>query len=243
MNLTKPLFVRLAFASLIAGVPGCGSSELVLPDPPDGGQNVALTKYAGDTQTGTVGEQLPVPLVVQVVTRLQQPVASRKVVFESADPAAGRVTPDTGVTDTEGQATARWVLGTALGSQVVVARLVGGEAEYQSAEFTAAAKAASPDTLRPATPLAQPGRRNQLVGTAPTVHVTDRYGNPVEGTPVAWQVTAGSGQVQEAITATDADGNASAQWTLGDRIGLQRLTATIGNVTGSPVAFTATVFP
>jgi hypothetical protein len=240
---TTSLFVRLAFVSLIAGAAGCGGGELVLPDPPDGGQNVALSKFEGDAQIGTVGEQLPEPLVVQVLTQFEQPAPSRKVVFESSDVSAGNVSPDTAITDAEGKATARWILGTALGSQTVVARLVGGEAENQSAEFTAAAMAASPDTLRATTPLEQPGRRKQLVGTPPTVHVVDRYGNPVEGTPVAWQVTTGAGQVQDAITATNADGNAAAQWTLGDRIGIQKLTATIGNVRGSPVTFTATVFP
>jgi hypothetical protein len=242
MPLTAPLLVRLLVVSLLAGVSACGS-DLVLPDPPDGGQNVALTKYAGDAQTGVVGEMLEAPLVVQVLTQHEQPVSSRKVVFETSDAGAGQVSPDTAITNEEGQATARWVLGTAAGPHLAAAHLVGGEAENQSAEFTAAAKAAAPDTLRPTSPLAQPGRRKEPVPNAPTVHVVDKYGNPVGSTPVAWQVTAGDGQVREAITATDAEGNAMAQWTLGDRIGFQKLTATIGQVTGSPVTFTVTVFP
>ena len=242
MSLTNQLLVRLIFVSLLVGVSACGS-DLVLPDPPDGGQNVALTKFAGDLQTGTVGEMLQAPLVVQVLTQHQQPVSSRKVVFEAPDAAAGRVSPDTAVTNDQGQAAARWVLGTAVGSHAVAARLVGGEAVSQTAEFTAAAVAAAPDSLRPTTPLAQPGRRKQSVGNAPSVHVVDKYGNPVNNIAVAWQVTSGGGQVQEAITTTNADGNATAQWTLGDRIGIQKLTANIGNVSGSPVTFTVTVFP
>jgi hypothetical protein len=47
--------------------------------------------------------------------------------------------------------------------------------------------------------------------------------------------------VAEPITPTDADGNASASWTLGNRLGVHRLSATIGNVSGSPVNFSATV--
>jgi Bacterial Ig-like domain (group 1) len=225
----------------MAGAIGCGS-DLLLPDPPGGGENVALTKVDGDEQIGTVGEPLPTPLVVQVLTAREQPASGRQVAFElTSDSAAGEVSPDTAVTNDAGQATARWVLGTSPGSHVVVAHLVGGEADNQVAEFRAAAKAAAPDTLRPGSALSQAGQRNREVGTAPVVRVVDRFGNPVQDVQVVWQVTSGGGQVQEPITATDADGSASAHWTLGNRLGLHRLTAAIGDVSGSPVTFTATV--
>jgi Big-like domain-containing protein len=242
MSHTTTLFVRPTLVLLIAGVIGCGS-DLLLPDPPGGGENVALTKLHGDGQEGIVGEPLPAMLVVQVLTPREQPAPGRKVAFEvTSDPAAGSVSPDTAVTNDAGEATARWILGTTPGSHVVVAHLVGGEADNQAAEFRAAAKAASPDTLRAGSDLAQPGRRERELGTAPVVHVVDRFGNPVQNVPVAWQVTAGEGQVQEPITTTDADGNASAHWTLGNRLGVHQLTATIGSVSGSPVTFSATVF-
>jgi Big-like domain-containing protein len=225
----------------MAGALGCGS-DLVLPDPPGGGDNVALIMVDGDGQTGTVGEALEAPLIVRVQTTHEQPASGRKVAFLlSSDPAAGQVSPDTAVTNADGEATARWVLGTAPGSHVVVAQLVGGEAENQVAEFHAAAEAAAPDTLRAASTLSQSGGRRREVNTPPAVHVVDRFGNPVEGASVAWQVTAGEGRVAEPITPTDADGNASASWTLGNRLGVHRLSATIGNVSGSPVNFSATV--
>jgi Big-like domain-containing protein len=238
---TTHLFVRRALVWLLAGVLGCGS-DLLLPDPPGGGQNVALTKVDGDEQTGTVGEPLLTPLVVQVLTAREQPASGRKVAFgPPSDPAAGAVTPDTAVTNDAGQATARWVLGTSPGPQVVVAHLVGGEADNQVAEFRAAALAAAPDTLRPGSALAQAGQRKREVGTAPVVHVVDRFGNPVPNISVAWQVTAGGGKVEQPITSTDAEGNTSAHWTLGDRLGFHQLTAAIGDVSGSPVTFSATV--
>jgi Big-like domain-containing protein len=238
---TTDLFVRRTLVLLMAGVIGCGS-DLLLPDPPGGGQNVALTKVDGDQQTGTVGEPLAAPLVVQVLSAREQPVSGRKVAFgPTSDPAAGAVTPDTAVTNDAGQATARWVLGTSPGPQVVVARLVGGEADNQVAQFRAAALAAAPDTLRAASALAQPGQRKREVAKAPVVHVVDRFGNPVQNISVAWQVSAGGGKVDEPVTETDADGNASAHWTLGDRLGFHQLTAAVGSVSGSPVTFTATV--
>jgi hypothetical protein len=223
----------------LAGALGCGNN-LTLPDQPTGTESVALSKLDGDAQVGTVGEALQAPLVVQVLTEDQQPAVGRRVAFEpSSDPAAGQVSPDTAVTNEAGMAIAHWVLGTAPGSHVVVAKLVDVEGQLQ--EFRAEAKPAAPDTLSAETPLSQPGRRMLAVGTAPTVRVVDHFGNPVEGVPVAWQVTAGEGEVSEPISATGADGSATVEWILGNRIGVHKLTAAIGSVTGSPVTFSATV--
>jgi hypothetical protein len=239
---TIPLSVRPFLVLLIAGALGCGS-DLLLPDPPGGSENVALTKLTGDEQIGTVGEPLPSPLIVQVLTESEQPAPGMKVAFVlTADSAAGTVTPDTATTNHQGQAVAHWTLGTTPGPHVVVARLLGDESsEEQIAEFRAAARPAAPDTLSPQIPLAQPGRRQEEVGTPPLVQVVDRYGNPVEGTPVAWQVTAGGGRVEEPISLTDAEGKATVDWTLGNQRGVHKLTAAIGSVTGSPVTFTAIV--
>jgi Big-like domain-containing protein len=235
------LAARRALVFLLAGAIGC-AGDVLLPDPAGGGDGpVALTKFTGDEQTGTVGELLPKPLIVKVVAG-DQPAPGRQVAFGfTEDPGAGTITPDTATTDSEGKAVAHWTLGTAPGDHLVVARLVGDETATQIAEFRAAAKAGAPDTLGPASVLAQPGRRKQPVGTAPVVRVVDRYGNPVPDVSVAWQVTAGQGEVDAPITATDADGKATVTWTLGNRILVQKLTAAIGSVTGSPVTFTATV--
>jgi hypothetical protein len=232
---------RVVVVLLTIGASGCGS-DLLLPDPPGGGENVALTKLNGDEQTGTVGEQLPSPLVVQVLTERDQPAPGRMVAFElSEDPAAGEVDPDTATTNSNGEASAHWVLGTTPGSHTVVARVVGGEDEDQVAQFRAAAKPAAPATFSAQSPRAQPGRRRQAVATPPAVRVVDRFGNPVQDVPVAWQVTAGDGSVDNPVAATDAAGQSTVQWTLGNRIGVHKLVATIGDVAGSPVTFTAHV--
>lgn len=228
------------FALIGAGAIGCGS-DLLLPDPPGGGDNVALSKVTGDNQTGTVGEQLLAPLVVEVRTSRNQPAPARKVAFEFTTE-AGVVTPDTAVTNDDGQAVGRWVLGTLPGSHTVRARLADIVADSsQVAEFTAQAEAAAPDTLSPRSSVSQPGRRGREVNTAPVVRVVDRFSNPVEGIAVAWTVVTGQGEVSESITQSGADGTTTVTWTLGERVGVQRLTASIGPVNGSPVSFTATV--
>jgi Big-like domain-containing protein len=222
---------------LMAGTLGC-ASDILLPDPPGGG-DVALLKVDGDNQTGTVGEQLANPIVVQVLSAREQPVRGRQVEFVvSSDPAAGLVDPQLAVTDASGHAIARWQLGTAPGPHSITARLAEGGDETQ---FTAAAKAGTPDTLTAQSPLGQPGRRGQPAGTPPVVRVVDKYGNAVPDIPVAWQVTAGEGVVSAPMTQTGADGIATVAWTLGNRIGVHKLTAAIGQVTGSPTTFTATI--
>lgn len=239
---SRALDARSALLFLLAGALGC-ASDVLLPDPAGGGNGpVALSKVTGDLQTGTVGQQLHDPLVVKVVAG-DQPAPDRKVAFVlTEDPAAGAISPDTATTDSEGKAVAHWTLGTAPGDHLVVAKLVGDESATQIAEFRAVANAGAPDTLGPASVVSQPGRRKQAVATAPVVRVVDRYGNPVPDASVTWQVTVGQGDVAPS-TVTDAAGKATVTWMLGNRIGVQKLTATTGSgsVIGAPVTFTATV--
>jgi hypothetical protein len=242
MTHTTSLFVRRALVLLVAGNFGCGASDLLLPEPPGGGDKVALSKYDGDEQTGTVGEPLEHALQVRVLTGRELPASGREVAFVVSDPGSGRVSPEVAITNSDGVATAEWVLGPTPGPHAVTAQLVGGEAENQVTEFTADANPAAPDTLRAMNDVTRPGRRGRAFDPAPVVQVVDRFGNPVENAQVVWQVTAGEGRVEQPITLTDALGNASARWTLGNRIGAHRLTASIGSVSGSPVTFLATVF-
>lgn len=225
---------------LLLGAAGCASGELLLPDPPGGGENVQMSKLEGDTQQGTVGEPLPNPLIVQVKTPRELPVAGRRVAFVTTSE-AGEVTPDTAITDSQGLASARWVLGTAPGAYAIQARLIAEEGDPQIQEFTAEASPAPPDTLTALSALTQPGRRGQNTATPPLVRVVDRFGNPVPDVPVAWQVTAGEGQTSEPITRTGPDGTTTVVWTLGNRVGVHKLTATIELASGSPATFTATV--
>jgi hypothetical protein len=233
--------VRQALVVLLTGALGC-SSDLLLPDPTGGGQTIgALIAENGNGQTGTVGELLPSPLVVKVLTEAEEPAGGVEVAFELPDPAAGTLDHLTATTNTAGEAFAHWTLGTVPGSDTVVARLVGAEGEEKVAEFHALAKPGAPDTLSPQIPLVQPGARGQPVDDAPRVRVVDRFGNPVPEVPVSWQVIAGEGGVDSPITATDEAGEASIGWILGDRIGVHKLSAAIESGTGSPVIFQARV--
>jgi hypothetical protein len=203
---------------------------------------VDLSILGGNGQTGTVGQELPEPLVVGVESG-GAPVEGHKVAFVIAgDPAAGRLDPDTAVTGPDGRAVARWVLGTEPGPHEVEARLVVSEpAPPPMAVFEASAVAGEPDTVRAVSPVSQPGRIGQPTPEDPTVLVLDQFGNPVGGAQVDWDVTTGRGSVSSPQTTTGTDGKATVTWTLGLGIGVQKLTARVEGAHGSPVTFTATV--
>jgi Bacterial Ig-like domain (group 1) len=240
MTNTHAIRVRGFFtAGALALVQGCGG-DLVLP--PASGEGVNFTILGGNDQTGTVGEELPQPLVVSVESS-GGPVRGQRVAFViSGETTTGRITPDTAVTGPDGTAVVNWVLGEAAGPYEVEARLVVSEPDPPPTTlFEADAVAGEPDTLRAVSPASQPGRIGQAVPDSPTVLVVDRFGNPVGGAAVSWEVTAGGGEVNSGETATGDDGRASVTWTLGLGIGLQKLVARVSGAHGSPVTFTATV--
>ena len=238
---TTSIIVRPSLVLLSLSLFGCGS-DLVLPDAPgSAAESVALTKVNGDEQQGTVGEPLGSPLIVRVLNQDQQGVSGLTVTFAPADPAGGTVDPASATTNSAGEAVSYWTLGTVPGPYTVVAGLTGVEGEDKVAEFHAVAGAGTPVALGAQTPLDQPGQREQTVRTAPVVQVTDRYGNPVPGIPITWQVIAGEGTASPGLAETDSEGKATTVWTLGDRIGIHKLTATADGVAGGGLTFKANV--
>ena len=228
--------LRLVFF-LLAALPGCGG-DLTLPTP--SGEGVGLSIVDGNGQTGTVGEELPRPLVVSAEEG-GAPAANHAVAFSIVTaPSGARVVPDTALTGEDGRAAAQLVLGPDTGPYEVVAQLVVPASEAPTAVFQGSVVAGAPDTLRATAPLTQPGRRGGEVPESPAVLVLDRFGNAVAGAAVRWSVTAGGGEASGGET-TDADGRASATWTLGNGVGAQKLTAIVDGAHGSPVTFTAFV--
>src|SRR5258705_4081714 len=100
---------------------GC-SGDLTLPGS-TGAPGLAMTVVHGDGQVGTVGEELPAPVVVEVKTDAGQALPGRRVAFVVAQGAGAGFDPDTVMTNPQGQAETRWVLGTAVGVYTAEARL------------------------------------------------------------------------------------------------------------------------
>jgi hypothetical protein len=215
----------------------CGS-DLTLPSSTVDGVQLTIQ---GDGQTGPVGEALPNPVVATVRSEAGDPLINRKVAFLTSGTAGDRFDQDTVITDSQGRATNRWVLGTTPGDYTATARVVADADSAPTLPLQATAVAGPPDTLRAIGPTNQPGRRGQPVGQPLAVRVLDRFGNPVGGAEVAWAADPEDGSVTPATTRTEADGSASASWTLGNRVGTQKATATVAGATGSPLLFTAFV--
>jgi Bacterial Ig-like domain (group 1) len=225
-------FLCLSLTALV----GCGG-DLVLPAP--SGVGVTLSIEGGEDQTGRAGEKLPRQLVVRVAEN-DAPLDDQEVAFSIVSGPAGlTLEPDTALTDEDGYAATEVVLGPAMGAYEIEATLVVADPPPTKV-FVGSVVAGAPDTIRALSPVNQPGRRAEVVEDAPTVVVLDRFGNPVAGAEVEWEVIAGGGQVSGA-TAADASGRATATWTLGEARGAQKLVARVEGGHGSPLTFLALV--
>lgn len=232
--------IRPAAAVLTIGLLSCGG-DLTLPNATAAG--LTLTVVQGNAQNGTVGQALPDPVVVLVVSAdVGTPISGRKVAFVASGSDAQGFQPDTAVTDSQGHAVTRWMLGTTVGPYNAEARIVAqGDSVVPVVLLQAAAKADAPDTVRAVGPTNQPGRRNQELADPLVVMAVDRFGNPVDSAEVEWKTDGGNGETSQETSRTTADGTTSVTWTLGERIGVQKAEAKLGGATGSPVTFTATV--
>jgi Big-like domain-containing protein len=218
---------------------GC-NNDLTLPS--NSGSGLDLSQVHGDGQKGTVGAPLPSPLVVRVVSSGGAGVAGRRVAFlPVGEGLADRLEPDTALTNSSGEASSVWVLGTQVGERQVEAHLVADDDAPEAVTFRAEAIAAAPDTLSGASALNRAGRRGAELSDPLVVRVADRFGNPVPGAVVSWAVAAGNGKLSGPESATGADGTTAVFWELGDQVGVQKVTATMAGLHGSPVTFTAVV--
>ncbi len=230
---------RTASSVLLLVLAGC-SNDLTLPS--NSGSGLGLSPLRGDGQRGTVGSPLPDPLVVRVTSSGGAGVAGRRVAFlPIGEGSADRLEPDTALTNSSGEASSTWVLGPQAGQQRVEAQLVAADTAPEPVTFSAEAVAAAPDSLSGASALSRAGRRGSELSDSLVVRVADRFGNPVSGALVSWEIMAGGGELSLGESETGAHGTTAVSWDLGDQVGIQRATAAMPGVTGSPVTFTAVV--
>jgi hypothetical protein len=198
------------------------------------GAPTSLAKVSGEPQTGAAGTALAQPLVVRVTDANGNPVAGTTVAF-AVTSGGGTVTPTSAVTDAQGRASATLTLGVAAGAQTVTATVAG----LPAVTFSVTATAGPAATLTKVAGDNQTARTGTAVPVAPSVRVTDQFGNPVSGVTVTFNVTAGGGSVTGGVVTTSATGTATVgSWTLGATPGTNTLTASAPGV--ASVNFTAT---
>lgn len=214
-------------SALLLGLLAAGcTGELV-----GGGQRPAeVLVVSGDLQTGTVGQELAQPLVVQVVDDAGKPVRDQLVNFRVTR-GGGSVFAGSAITNRDGIAQERWTLGTVADTQQVEARAVDpatGE-RLVFATFRALATPDAPAAIVAVGASTFTGLPSLPLADSVAVFVRDVYGNPVPGQTVAWSVPQGGGSVSPATSVTGANGVARAQWTLGPQFeGTQVLSAAVG---------------
>lgn len=198
----------------------------------------SLTIDGGDGQTGVVGSPLPVQPSVGVRDVYGNAVSGANVEFLVIS-GGGFVVRNQAETGSSGVADAgSWILGTSPGANTLSASLPG----VPPVNFHATADPDVPGRIT----LLEGGGQTGTVGTAlplrPTLQVADRFGNPLPGIPVLFEITAGGGTVQGGSTTTGSGGVAIAgSWTLGTLAGPQTLSATVAGL--EPLTVTATANP
>jgi hypothetical protein len=205
---------------------------------PKEGEPANVTVMEGNNQTGTVGTALTESLTVRITDPSNRPVVGAKVQFVlGSNAAGGDLSPDTVLTDSDGKAPARWVLGTSAGSQTVQARVVGFT--NVNTNIGATANPGAADTIFAFSGDGQTGTAGAALADSLVVRVNDQFGNPVSGTVVSW-TTGGVGAVSPASGPTGANGQVAVQRTLGPGSGPQAAAASAAGLKGTPVIFTHT---
>lgn len=203
-----------------------------------------MAMVSGDGQTGTAGQALAQPLVVEVQDASNAPVAGVTVNW-SVQAGGGTLTAATSVTNGAGQASIGLTVGTAAGASNQTVRAAVAGLAGSPVDFTASVQAAAASQIAKSAGDGQTATVGTLLAQPIVALVRDQYGNPKAGVTVNWAAGAGSGSTAVASSVTDAAGLASTGWTIGTTAGTgnQSATATAAGLTGSPLTFTASATP
>ena len=190
----------------------------------------SLEIVSGQEQSGTVGQELPSPIVARVLNSGGSPIAGQIVNFRVVK-GDGSVFAGAAITNDQGLAQERWTLGKSIvDSQVVEARAIDASSGVALVfgRFVATAVAGPPAILDKVAGDSQTEIAGAVLPDSLRVVSKDAYGNPVSNATVTWSVQSGGGALGRATSVTTADGYASNKWTLGTSSDAQSVNATIG---------------
>lgn len=233
--ITWTLGTAAGTAEIVASAPGGAAvafAATALAGPPAG-----LEAFSGNGQQGPATRALAADIVARVHDQFGNSVSGTTVAFAVTD-GSGAVAPPQVNSDANGQASTRWTLGPALGSNRLSVT-TPDHSGVAAIEFTAEATSLPPAQVQIASGDGQTTEVGTAVTSAPVVRVLDSAGNPVPGVAVVFSVASGNGSVTGASPITDGSGTAAVgSWTLGTTPGTNTLRATVDALT--PAVFTAT---
>jgi adhesin/invasin len=234
-SVTRTLGPAAGAQSTTASAEGLAGSPVTFSHTATAGSASGVQPISGDGQRAPPGTTLPDPIVVGVADADGNPVSGAAVTWVITA-GGGSVTPTTSVTDAAGHASTSWTLGASVGPNTVDAVVSG----VGTAHFTATAEAGSAAAVRIVSGNNQSGQAGTQLGAGLVVQVQDAKGNPVSGVTVGWSVVSGGGSVAPASSVTGANGQASAEWTLGPQVGGQKVRASAGAAGHVDIDATAT---
>jgi hypothetical protein len=202
-------------------------------------QAAVLQRESGNAQSGAAGEELAAPLVVRAFDSRDNPAGGVLVTFQ-VERGGGTLSTTEIETDSTGRATTLWTLGEQAGQAQLVRAFVKFRVEA-SVEFVANAQAGQPAAVVQVSGGNQSAPRLGTLLSPLVVRVEDALGNPIAGASVAFNTAQGSLLPSTAVT--DAAGVAASQWTLGNALGTQTATATVGTLPPTTFAAIATETP
>lgn len=213
---------------------GCGEAG-----GPGSGPPATLALVAGDGQTGTVGRPVRDPLTVKVADADGNGVRGIGVSWEVAS-GGGSVSAASVTTNSAGEASVQYTLGTVAGADNQLVRARVPELSGSPVTFTASAEPDVASRLAGVSGIDQEGPAGQMLPAPLVVAARDQFRNPVSGVRVTWAVATGGGSISATVDFTNSSGQSGVRWTLGPTPGQQTATASAGTLSGSPVVFVAT---
>ena len=200
-----------------------------------------LEKVSGDLQAGPAGDLLPQPLVVRALDRLGRPAADAPIDFRVVEGDGSVAVPQVS-TDSEGRASVEWTLGPVASRPQTVRTSLAFRVGV-GVGFEATAVPGPPARIVVLSGDDQAAPRRSTLSEPVGVRVEDRFRNAVAGVEVEFDAVQGAGSVRPSSVATDSEGRASAEWSLGDPLGAQSLSIRVGSLPPTILAATATAVP
>jgi len=211
-------------------VEACGGDAASSPEDPTPS---AIIVVQGTNQAVQAGKELPNAIVLRVLTEEGKAVERVSVGFTVAT-GGGSVNPGSVLTDANGEARTKWVLGPTAPDQTLKAEVAGLDA------VTISATAIVPKEIVIAQGNNQSARVSTALTNAIVIRVVGINNTPILGVPVAFQITAGAGVVTPQSALTNAFGEVNVKWTVGSVAGANTLTAAVANLAPAVVSATAT---
>lgn len=192
--------------------------------------SASIVKLTGDGASATVGVAMADSLAVRVQLSGGQVVPGVQVSWNVTG-GNGTIAPQVSTTQSDGVARARLTPGNAAGPNVVAASVTG----LTAVQFTVTGTAGVPASLTKLSGDGQQGTVGQALSQPLVLRVLDQHGNGVPNADVTWTPSAGT--IAPGSAATNANGEATTTWTLGQSAGPHTLNAAVAGL--SAAQFTA----